>query len=118
MKRSVALALPLPSAVPGAQTLQQVALGVGLAPGVSDAVGGQSVLVVAAIWGRGGLIRGRWKLVRRHCGPFGWETCGNQSECLTVCGDPGERGSSWPPAVSVSVPRDRLFGTRRVRSRR
>lgn len=51
MKRSVALALPLPSAVPGAQTLQQVALGVGLAPGVSDAVGGQSVLVVAAIWG-------------------------------------------------------------------
>lgn len=49
MKRGMSLALPLPSAVAGAQTLEQVALGVALAPGVADPVGGERVLVVAAV---------------------------------------------------------------------
>lgn len=45
----MSLALPLPTAVACAQTLEQVALGVRFGPGVSDAVGGQGILVVTAI---------------------------------------------------------------------
>lgn len=52
VKRGMSLALPLPAAVAGAQTLEQVALGVALAPGVANAVGGERVLVVAAVWER------------------------------------------------------------------
>lgn len=43
------LALPLPSAVACAQTLEQVALGVCLGPSIPNAVGRQSILVIAAI---------------------------------------------------------------------
>lgn len=39
VKRGMSLALPLPAAVAGAQTLQQVALRVALAPRVANAVG-------------------------------------------------------------------------------
>lgn len=53
VKRGMSLALPLPAAVAGAQTLEQVALGVALAPGVADPVGGERVLVVAAVCWRG-----------------------------------------------------------------
>lgn len=49
VKGGVSLTLPLPAAVSCAQTLQQVAPGVGLCPGVSDTVRGQRVLVVTAI---------------------------------------------------------------------
>lgn len=49
VKGGVSLALPLPATVAGAQALQQVALRVALAPGVSDPVGGERVLVVAAV---------------------------------------------------------------------
>ena len=58
----MSLALPLPSAVARAQTLERVASGVLLGPGISDAVGGQGVLVVTAIWERRELIRNGWKL--------------------------------------------------------
>lgn len=49
VKWSVSLALPLPSAVACAQTLEQVALAVCFSPGISNAIGGQSILVVTAI---------------------------------------------------------------------
>lgn len=49
VKGSVSLALPLPSAVACAQTLEHVALGVCFGPSIPNAVGRQSILVIAAI---------------------------------------------------------------------
>lgn len=46
----MSLALPLAAAVAGAQTLEQVALRVALAPRVTNAVGGECVLVVTAVY--------------------------------------------------------------------
>lgn len=45
----MSLALPLAAAIAGAQTLEQVALRVTLAPRVANAVGGERVLVIAAV---------------------------------------------------------------------
>lgn len=49
VKWGMSFALPLSSAVPRAQTLEQVTPGVGLGPGISNTVGGQSILVITAI---------------------------------------------------------------------
>lgn len=51
VKGGVSLALPLAAAVPCAQALQDVPVGVRLAPRVPDAVRGPRVLVVTAVWG-------------------------------------------------------------------
>lgn len=56
VKWSMSLTLPLPSATPCAQTLERVALAICFGPGISNTVGGQSILVVTAI-----CERGEWK---------------------------------------------------------
>lgn len=49
----MSLTLPFASAVPSAQALQGLAASIRLGPGVSNAVGGSCVLVIATIWGNG-----------------------------------------------------------------
>lgn len=50
VKRGMSFTLPFPAAVSCAQTLEQVASVVRLGPGISDTVGGLSVLVITAIY--------------------------------------------------------------------